>query len=82
MKYAAEIGRGAMIYISSFKTIGSGFQRLRVGGGGYTDEKTVWRSYYLTFIFEKRESRLKTAATAMSYEIGIFEDPQNSLLKI
>jgi hypothetical protein len=34
MKYTAEMGLGAMIYISSFIKIGSGIQKLT---GGYTD---------------------------------------------
>jgi hypothetical protein len=34
MKYAAEMGSGAMIYITSFIKIGSGIQNLRRGGQG------------------------------------------------
>jgi hypothetical protein len=36
MKYAIEVGSGAMIYIPSFIKIGSGIQKL-MEGGGYTD---------------------------------------------
>jgi hypothetical protein len=32
MKYAAEIGSDAMMYISSFTEIGSGIQKLKGGG--------------------------------------------------
>jgi hypothetical protein len=32
MKYAAEMGSGAMIYIPSFIKTGSGIQKLIVGG--------------------------------------------------
>jgi hypothetical protein len=32
MKYAVEMGSGAMIYIPSFKNIGSGIQKLIMGG--------------------------------------------------
>jgi hypothetical protein len=52
MKYAAEMGLGAMIYITSFTDIGSGIQRLK-GGGGYTTTQTAWRSHKPTFIFFK-----------------------------
>jgi hypothetical protein len=33
MKYAAEMGSGAMIYIPSFIKSGSGIQKLMGGGG-------------------------------------------------
>jgi hypothetical protein len=33
MMYAVEMGPGAMIYIPSFITIGSGIQKLMGGGG-------------------------------------------------
>jgi hypothetical protein len=39
MKYAAEIGSGAMIYIPSFIRIGSGIQKLT--WRGYTDTQTA-----------------------------------------
>jgi hypothetical protein len=44
MKYAVEMGSGAMIYIPSFVMIGSGIQKLI---GGYTDTQTAWRSHSL-----------------------------------
>jgi hypothetical protein len=34
MKYSAEMGPGAMIYIPSFIKISSGIQKLIEGGGG------------------------------------------------
>jgi hypothetical protein len=37
MKYAVEMGSGAMTYIPSFLKIGSGIQKLI---GGYTDTQT------------------------------------------
>jgi hypothetical protein len=37
MKYAVEIGSGAMIYIPSFVKTGSGFQKLIRGIHRYTD---------------------------------------------
>jgi hypothetical protein len=40
MKYANEVGSGAMIDIPSFTKIGSGFQKLMEGG--YTDTQTAW----------------------------------------
>jgi hypothetical protein len=42
MKYAVEIGSGAMIYIRSFVNIDSGIQRLLAGGGyRHTDSKVI-----------------------------------------
>jgi hypothetical protein len=41
MKYAAEMGSGAMICTPSFMKIGSGIQKLM---GGYTDTQTAWKS--------------------------------------
>jgi hypothetical protein len=35
MKYAVEMGSGAMIYIPSFIKIGSDIQKLIGGGGGF-----------------------------------------------
>jgi hypothetical protein len=40
MKYAVEMGVGAMKYIQSFTKIGSGIQTLIKGG--YTDTGTAW----------------------------------------
>jgi hypothetical protein len=42
MKFAIEVGSGAVIYIPSFIKIGSGIQKL-MGGGGftYTDSKVI-----------------------------------------
>jgi hypothetical protein len=44
MKYAVEIGSVAMIYLPSFMKTGSGIPTL-MGGGGYTDTQTEWRSH-------------------------------------
>jgi hypothetical protein len=41
MKYAVEMGSGAMMYIPSFIKIGSGIRKLI---GRYTDTQTEWRS--------------------------------------
>jgi hypothetical protein len=40
MKYAVEMGSGAMIYIPSFIKIGSGIQKL-LGGDTNTDTQTA-----------------------------------------
>jgi hypothetical protein len=61
MKYAVEMGSGAMIYITRFIKIGSGIQKLI---GGYTDAQTAWRSHKPTFICLNKENRLK-------YKIGV-----------
>jgi hypothetical protein len=40
MKYAAEMGSGAVIYIPSFIKIGAGIQKL-IGRGRYTDSNVI-----------------------------------------
>jgi hypothetical protein len=45
-------GLSCQIYIPSFIKIGSGIQIL-IGGGGFTDTQTAWRSHKPTFIFSK-----------------------------
>jgi hypothetical protein len=40
MKYAVEMGTGAVIYIPSFLRTGSGIQMLM--GVGYTDTQATW----------------------------------------
>jgi hypothetical protein len=61
MKYASEMGSGAMIYIPSFIRIGSGIQKL-IGARGFKDTQTAWRSHKPTFIFfQNKESRLKVS---------------------
>jgi hypothetical protein len=41
MKYAVEMGSGAMIYIPSFVKIDSGIQMLLGGGGEFTHRHTA-----------------------------------------
>jgi hypothetical protein len=41
VKYAAEMGSVAMIYIASFMKTGSGIKELMEGG--FTDTQTAWR---------------------------------------
>jgi hypothetical protein len=50
MKYAVEMGTGAMIHTQSFRRIGLGIQKLI---GEFTDIQTAWISYKPTFIFSK-----------------------------
>jgi hypothetical protein len=50
MKYADEIGSGAMIHIPSFIKTGSGAQKLT---GEDTCTQTVWLSHKPIFIFSK-----------------------------
>jgi hypothetical protein len=45
MKYAIELGSGALMYIPSFIKIGSGIPKFFLGGGGLTDMQTAWRSH-------------------------------------
>jgi hypothetical protein len=49
MKYAVEMGPGAMIYIPSFIKIGSGIEKLI--RGRYTDAQTGRRSHKPALIF-------------------------------
>jgi hypothetical protein len=41
MKYVAEMGSGAMMYIPSFIEIGSGVQKLIVGIHSHTDSMVI-----------------------------------------
>jgi hypothetical protein len=40
MKYAVEMGSGAMIYITKFHK--DWFRHSKVDGGGYTDTQRAW----------------------------------------
>jgi hypothetical protein len=51
MKYAVEMGSGAMIYIPSFVKTGSGVQKFMEGI--YRHTQTAWWSHKPTFIFFK-----------------------------
>jgi hypothetical protein len=57
--YAIEMVSGAMIYVPSFITIGSGVQKL-MGGGIQTHARTATWSHKPTLFFQNKESRLKT----------------------
>jgi hypothetical protein len=50
MKYALEMGSGAMIYIPSFIKIGSAVQKLL---GRDSQRQAAWRSHKPTFSFSK-----------------------------
>jgi hypothetical protein len=50
MKYATQIGPGAVIYMPSFINIDSGIKKL-MGRGRITD--TIWKSHKPAFIFFK-----------------------------
>jgi hypothetical protein len=52
MKYAVEVGSGAIIYIPSLVKIGSAIYKLRGKGGGIhrrTDTQAPWRLHKPTF---------------------------------
>jgi hypothetical protein len=60
MKYAVEMGSGAMIYVPSFITIGSGIRKLMGEGGGHTQpHKQDGDRTSLLLFFENKESKLK-----------------------
>jgi hypothetical protein len=52
MKYAVEMGSGAVIYIPSLIQIGSGIQKLM---GRFTDTQKAWRSRKSIYIFSQQE---------------------------
>jgi hypothetical protein len=59
MKYAVELGSGAVIRIhTKFHKVW--FRYSKVNREGYRDTQTVRRSPKPTFIFQNKESRLKT----------------------
>jgi hypothetical protein len=57
MKYAVEMGSGAMMYITGFINIVSGIQKLMRGGGGKFTHTASW-SHKSIFIFLNKESKL------------------------
>jgi hypothetical protein len=59
MKYAVEMGSGAMInvYVRSLIKIGSGIQKLIGGIHRHTDSMMISQSYI--YFFRNKESRLK-----------------------
>jgi hypothetical protein len=59
MKYAVEMGSGAMIYIPSFIKIGSGIQKL-MGRGDSQTHRQHGDCISLLSLFQNKESRLKT----------------------
>jgi hypothetical protein len=65
LKYAVEIGSGAMIYIPSFLKTGSGIQKL-IG----RDIQRAWRSNKPVFIF-KNKIRLKNGNDNLYIRIEI-----------
>jgi hypothetical protein len=59
MKYAVEMGSGAMIYIQSFIMCGSGFQKLLGGGWVHIHRQHADLISLLIFLFRNNEIRLK-----------------------
>jgi hypothetical protein len=54
MKYAFEVGSGAMTYMRSFIKTGSGIQSLKGEGiQRHVDIQTAWRSHKADSIFPK-----------------------------
>jgi hypothetical protein len=64
MKYAVEMGTGAMIYIPSFIKIDSAIQKLIGGIHRYTDTHRQYGDRLRLFLrFQNKESRLKLAVS-------------------
>jgi hypothetical protein len=53
MKYAIEMGLGAMKYIPIFIKISSGIQEVDWGGGRFTDTQTAWKCQKPSFTFSQ-----------------------------
>jgi hypothetical protein len=52
MKYAADIGSGAVTYTLDLIKSGSDIQKLMAEA--FTDTRTAWKSHKPTFIFSKQ----------------------------
>jgi hypothetical protein len=61
MKYAVQMGSGAMTYIPSFIKTGSGIQKFIEGIHRYTDSMMI--AYDYIYLFLNKESRLKIAVS-------------------
>jgi hypothetical protein len=59
MKYAVEMGSGAMIYIPSFRKIGSGIQKLICGHSDTQTHRQRGDLISLLIFFQNKESRLR-----------------------
>jgi hypothetical protein len=59
MKYAVEMGSGAMIYVLSFVKIGSGVQKLMGVRDSQTDKMDITYAYFQ--FCQNMENTLKTA---------------------
>jgi hypothetical protein len=64
MKYAVELGSGAMIYIPSFVKIGSGIHKL-IGG----NMQTAWRLHNPTFIHSRLENQANKCGELYLYHV-------------
>jgi hypothetical protein len=67
MKYAVEMGLGAMICISSFIKNVSGIQKLLGGGGGGTHTESMVIAKAQNLLYQNKESRLKNAVLYLNY---------------
>jgi hypothetical protein len=63
LNYAVDIELAAMIYIPSFLKIGSGIQKLMLGGGGIHGDRRHGCLISLFEFFQIKESRLKQLCT-------------------
>jgi hypothetical protein len=68
MKYAVEMGSGAVIYIQSFIKIGSGIQKLIDGYTQHGDRISV-----LFFFFQNKESGLKLTL-CLTYAMKAYDE--------
>jgi hypothetical protein len=66
MKYAIEMGSGAMIRMSDLIKTGSGIQRLRRGGYKGTEHGDL---VSLLFVFQNKGSRLKVCGHVVIFRV-------------
>jgi hypothetical protein len=68
MKYAVEMGSGAMIYIQNSIKVDSGIHESMGRGNSQTDSQTTaWRSHKPTFTLQSKENKLKTFKTQLNF---------------
>jgi hypothetical protein len=73
LKYAVEMGSGAMIYITRFHKDWFRYSKVDWGGDTHRDIQTVNWPHKPTFIFSKKESGLMTLASTIMTSMSMTE---------
>jgi hypothetical protein len=78
--YAVKVGLGTVIYVASFIKVGSGVQKLTVGGYIQTHtnkhKRRATRSHKLTPFFQKKEGRLETKRLSILLLLRVYSLPR------